>query len=172
MFVSSKWLARRPTRHFRGGYELIFLSFSFFYIIVRILAEPRGICQINRFLFSHVRSFLSAVFRSMGHGYRRLRDGSIRRSSADRKIYFSLSFLDNQSMYVRFQRRVAYCYIRIAWHRVVSRVRDLDCKTLQSHLIWHIYSIRFKAYIYQQNRYTSKQFKTSNIRLVQEIWCM
>jgi len=51
MFVSSKWLARRPTRHFRGGYELIFLSFSFFYIIVRILAEPRGICQIIHFLF-------------------------------------------------------------------------------------------------------------------------
>jgi len=50
-FVSSKWLARRPTRHFRGGYELIFLSFSFFYIIVRILAEPRGICQIIHFLF-------------------------------------------------------------------------------------------------------------------------
>ena len=52
MFVSSKWLARRPTRHFRGGYELIFLFVRFLlYIIVRILAEPRGICQIIHFLF-------------------------------------------------------------------------------------------------------------------------
>jgi len=50
MFVSSKWLARRPTRHFRGGYELIFFFLSvrfLLYIVVRILAEPRGICQMN-----------------------------------------------------------------------------------------------------------------------------
>jgi len=46
-----------------------------------------------------------------------------------------LSFLqDNESVCVRFQRRVAYCYIRIAWHRVLSRVRDLDCKTSPSHI--------------------------------------